>query len=85
MRVTEPSRFFVLDAEAFAELMHEWFPMAVHLLEGMFFYRTNLQETDRAARTAARARLAVGRPDPRAEQPGRGRGPGGRRATGPGR
>jgi signal transduction histidine kinase len=37
MRVTAPSRFFVLDAEAFAELMHEWFPMAVHLLEGAFF------------------------------------------------
>src|SRR5690348_18414826 len=26
MRVTGPSRFFVLDADAFAELMHEWFP-----------------------------------------------------------
>jgi signal transduction histidine kinase len=33
MRVTEPSRFFVLDAGVFAELMAEWFPMAVHLLE----------------------------------------------------
>jgi len=37
MRVTEPSRFFVLDANDFAQLMHEWFPMAVHLLEGLFF------------------------------------------------
>jgi signal transduction histidine kinase len=37
MRVTEPSRFFVLDADDFARLMHEWFPMAVHLLEGLFF------------------------------------------------
>jgi hypothetical protein len=37
MRVTEPSRFFVLDARQFSRLMHEWFPMAVHLLEGMFF------------------------------------------------
>jgi len=37
MRVTEPSRFFVIDASAFAELMNEWFPMAVHLLEGAFF------------------------------------------------
>ena len=34
MRVTEPSRFFVLDAEVFAQLMTEWFPMAVHLLGG---------------------------------------------------
>ena len=29
MRATEPSRFFVLDADVFAELMNEWFPMAV--------------------------------------------------------
>src|ERR1700685_3733949 len=44
MRVTEPSRFFILDAEVFAALMNEWFPMAVHLLDGGFFYWTNLQE-----------------------------------------
>ena len=37
MRVTEPSRFFVLAADDFAQLMGEWFPMAVHLLEGLFF------------------------------------------------
>ncbi|MGV0872786.1 ATP-binding protein [Mycolicibacterium sp. XJ879] len=34
VRVTEPSRFFVLDADAFAEFMRTEFPMAVHLLEG---------------------------------------------------
>jgi len=44
MRVTEPSRFFILDADVFAQLMNEWFPMAVHLLDGGFFYRTNLAE-----------------------------------------
>jgi hypothetical protein len=33
VRVPEPSRFFVLDAGDFAKLMHEWFPMAVHLPE----------------------------------------------------
>jgi signal transduction histidine kinase len=44
MRVTEPSRFFVLDADKFAKLMHEWFPMAVHLLEGLFFGTKNTQE-----------------------------------------
>jgi signal transduction histidine kinase len=43
VRVTEPSRFFVLDAEVFAELMHDWFPMAVHLLEGLFFGNRNAQ------------------------------------------
>ena len=37
LRVTEPSRFFVLDADKFAQLMNDWFPMAVHLLEGLFF------------------------------------------------
>ncbi len=34
VRVTKPSRFFVLDAEAFADFMKTEFPMAVHLLEG---------------------------------------------------
>jgi signal transduction histidine kinase len=34
VRVTKPSRFFVLDADAFAEFMKTEFPMAVHLLEG---------------------------------------------------
>ncbi|MCG5431826.1 ATP-binding protein [Mycobacterium sp. MYCO198283] len=34
VRVTRPSRFFVLDADAFARFMRAEFPMAVHLLEG---------------------------------------------------
>src|ERR1700712_2895616 len=34
VRVTKLSRFFVLDADAFAEFMKAEFPMAVHLLEG---------------------------------------------------
>ena len=34
VRVTKPSRFFVLDAGAFATFMQSQFPMAVHLLEG---------------------------------------------------
>jgi signal transduction histidine kinase len=37
MRVTKPSRFFVLDAGKFSDLMRQWFPMALHLLEGLFF------------------------------------------------
>jgi len=44
MRVTEPSRFFVLDADKFAHVMNDWFPMAVHLLEGLFFGNKNAQE-----------------------------------------
>ena len=34
VRVTRPSRFFVLDANAFADFMKTEFPMAVHLVEG---------------------------------------------------
>ncbi|MFD9504193.1 ATP-binding protein [Streptomyces sp. NPDC060035] len=43
MRVTEPTRFFVLPARSFADVMREWFPMAVHLLEGLFFGSRNTQ------------------------------------------
>ncbi|GGX57206.1 ATP-binding protein [Streptomyces fructofermentans] len=45
LRVTEPSRFFILPAEAFAAVLREWFPMAVHLLEGLFFGTQNTQRT----------------------------------------
>ncbi|GAA2148841.1 ATP-binding protein [Kitasatospora kazusensis] len=44
LRAAERSRFFVLPAEAFARMMHEWFPMAVHLLEGLFFGFKSTQE-----------------------------------------
>ncbi|MFI5718460.1 ATP-binding protein [Nocardia sp. NPDC051750] len=50
--VTRPARFFVLDAQIFARMMHEWFPMAVHLLEGAFFGNRNTN-----ARIAQRERL----------------------------
>ncbi|MEV5784638.1 ATP-binding protein [Streptomyces sp. NPDC048448] len=45
MRVTEPSRFFVLPAATFAAVLRDWFPMAVHLLEGLFFGSQNTQRT----------------------------------------
>ncbi|MEU9187462.1 ATP-binding protein [Streptomyces sp. NPDC048484] len=45
LRVTEPSRFFVLPAETFSAVLREWFPMAVHLLEGLFFGSQNIQRT----------------------------------------
>jgi len=44
MRVTEPSRFFVLDAPVFSHMMGEWFPMAVHLLDGLFYGIRNSNE-----------------------------------------
>lgn len=37
MRAVAPSRFFVLDAPLFAQAMRDWFPMAVHMLEGLFY------------------------------------------------
>ncbi len=37
MRAIVESRFFVLDAPLFATAMRDWFPMAVHLLEGLFY------------------------------------------------
>ena len=52
MRASTPSRFFVLDADKFAQLMREWFPMALHLLEGLFFGNQNIQQA-----TAQRERL----------------------------
>jgi signal transduction histidine kinase len=45
MRVVEPSRFYVLDADLFAQLMRDWFPMALHMLEGLFFGSRTAQET----------------------------------------
>ena len=44
MRVPEQSRFFVLGAECFAQIMNEWFPLPVHLLEGLFFGGRKTQE-----------------------------------------
>ncbi|MDX2534274.1 ATP-binding protein [Streptomyces scabiei] len=44
LRVSEPTRFFVLPAESFATFMHEWFPMAVHLLEGLFLGSQTFQQ-----------------------------------------
>jgi len=61
MRATEPSRFFVLDAGTFAELMNEWFPMAVHLLEGAFFgNKTWAQATGQRERLLALGSLSAG-------------------------
>ena len=61
MRVTEPSRFFVLDADTFAELMNEWFPMAVHMLEGAFFGNKNwAQAVGQRERLLALGSLSAG-------------------------
>ncbi|MEZ0447488.1 ATP-binding protein [Cellulomonas sp. ICMP 17802] len=43
LRVLEPSRYYVLAAADFAAFMNDWFPMAVHLLEGLFFGQQSSQ------------------------------------------
>jgi CRP-like cAMP-binding protein len=45
LRTLTPSRFFVLDASDFAKLMNDWFPMPVHLLEGLFFGNQKTQSS----------------------------------------
>jgi signal transduction histidine kinase len=37
MRAVSDAEFFVLTADQFAEAIRTWFPMALHLLEGLFF------------------------------------------------
>src|ERR1700679_3864828 len=44
LRANVRSRFFVLGAEEFAQLMRDWFPMALHLLEGLFFGTQSTQQ-----------------------------------------
>jgi len=41
LRILEPSRWYVLSADHFAAFMNDFFPMAVHLLEGLFFGQQN--------------------------------------------
>jgi signal transduction histidine kinase len=56
VRVTETATFFVLDASVLRDIMREWFPMAQHLLSGLF------QGFDNRRRTVAQRErlLALG-------------------------
>ncbi|MFJ7207066.1 ATP-binding protein [Streptomyces sp. NPDC098789] len=61
MRVTERTRFFVLPAQSFADVMREWFPMAAHLLEGLFFgSRSTQQAIGQRERLLALGSLSAG-------------------------
>jgi signal transduction histidine kinase len=61
MRITEPSRFYVLDADKFTWLMREWFPMAQHLLEGLFFGTQSTQQAlEQRERLLALGSLSAG-------------------------
>ncbi len=56
MRVTVPSRMYVLSAELFSKFMHDWFPMPLHMLEGLFY---GMQSTQQAVSQRERL-LALG-------------------------
>jgi signal transduction histidine kinase len=45
MRAVTECQFFTLSAEHFSQLMTEWFPMPVHLLEGLFFGNQKAQSS----------------------------------------
>lgn len=51
---TEPSSFFVLPSAEFAQFMREWFPMAVHLLDGLYLGIRNSEATVREREHLAR-------------------------------
>jgi signal transduction histidine kinase len=44
LRVPEPSRLFVMSSVTYTQMIHQWFPMAQHLLEGLFFNFQNAQQ-----------------------------------------
>lgn len=61
LRVVVPSRLLVLDAADLALIMKEWFPMAVHLLEGLFWGQQNIRRTtDQRERLLALGSLSAG-------------------------
>jgi signal transduction histidine kinase len=61
MRAISLCRFFVLSAADFATMIREWFPMAMHLLEGLFFgMHTNQTLIGERQRLAALGSLASG-------------------------
>jgi signal transduction histidine kinase len=43
LRTLSPARFFRLHADDFAHVLKTWFPMAVHLLNGLFLGITNVE------------------------------------------
>ena len=61
MRTLGPTRMFQLKADDFAALLSEWFPMAVHLLAGLFVGMTNFEAvTSQRERLMALGSLSAG-------------------------
>src|SRR3954471_13308833 len=62
-RVTERATFFVLDASVLRDVMRDWFPMAQHLLTGLFQGFNNRQRTvSQRERLLALGSLSAGLP-----------------------
>ncbi|MGW4490272.1 ATP-binding protein [Amycolatopsis sp. NPDC004368] len=61
LRVTRPSRLYVLAPDKFSELMHKWFPMPGHMFEGLFRGMKATQEAiSQRERLLALGSLAAG-------------------------
>jgi signal transduction histidine kinase len=61
MRAAEPCSFFVISSDNFSELIHEWFPMAVHLLEAMYLgQRSMMMAVGRREHLLALGSLSAG-------------------------
>ncbi|MFD0689403.1 ATP-binding protein [Actinomadura fibrosa] len=61
LRATRPSRVFALPARKFAKAVRVWFPMATHLLAGVFFGMNNLRRTvDQRERLTALGTITAG-------------------------
>ncbi|WP_375503253.1 ATP-binding protein [uncultured Jatrophihabitans sp.] len=61
LRALTEVRLYVLGANDFADLMRDWFPMPVHLLEGLFFgNRTTQQAVSQRERLLALGSLSAG-------------------------
>jgi signal transduction histidine kinase len=61
VRAVTDCRFLALPAAAFATVFREWFPMAVHLLEGLFVGTRNLNEiVGQRERLLALGKLSAG-------------------------
>jgi signal transduction histidine kinase len=61
LRATAPSRIYRLPSEDFSDAIKSWFPMAIHLLEGLFFgMSTSRRLLDQRERLAALGTITAG-------------------------
>ncbi|MEW6153873.1 MAG: ATP-binding protein [Actinomycetota bacterium] len=61
MRAVRESRFFELGADDFADALRRWFPMATHLLDGLFLGLTNIEAiTGQREKLFALGKLSAG-------------------------